>query len=47
MLVADNKEDFIKKWNQMGLDSDGKEEYKVSNVYTVYHGYKDRFTIRS
>ena len=38
LLVADNKEDFIKKWNQMGLDSDGKEEYKISNVYTVYHG---------
>ena len=38
LLVAENKEDFIKKWNQMGLDSDGKEEYKISNVYTAYHG---------
>ena len=47
LLVAENKEDFIKKWNQMGLDSDGKEEYKISNVYTVYHGSRDYFTIRS
>ena len=38
LIVAKDKNDFINKWNQMGLDSDGKEEYKISNVYTAYHG---------
>ena len=28
LIVAKDKNDFINKWNQMGLDSDGKEEYK-------------------
>ena len=47
LIVAKDKNDFINKWNQMGLDSDGKEEYKISNVYTVYHGSRDYFKIRS
>ena len=47
LIVAKDKNDFINKWNQMGLDSDGKEEYKISNVYTVYHGSRDYFTIVS
>ena len=47
LIVAEDIDDFINKWNQMGLDSDGKEEYKISNVYTVYHGSYSGFFIIS
>ena len=47
LIVANSTDDFINKWNQMGLDGDGKEEYKISNVYTIYHGSRDCFIIVS
>jgi|GEM_PF-3333226 len=30
--------DFTSEWDNMGLDSKGKVEYAISDVYTVFHG---------
>ena len=37
--------DFINAWNTMGVDANGKVEFEISDVYTVFHGSPRSITI--
>lgn len=37
--------DFQREWNAMGLDKNGKVEFAISDVYTIFHGSPRAITI--
>ena len=45
LYAANNINDFEKAWNTMGYNQNGKGEYIINNVYTIYHGSPTSFTI--
>lgn len=38
VIGTENKEHFIEAWNNMGFNEEGKYQYRISDVFTIYHG---------
>lgn len=44
-LATNTLDKFVDSWNGMGLDENGKGKYMIDNVYTIYHGSPNSFTV--
>ncbi len=45
VIGTENKEHFIEAWNNMGFNEEGKYQYRISDVFTIYHGNPRLFVV--